>query len=180
MTPTDEPLRDFADRFFRDALRRPENLRDFLMDAVPKLAAGFDFERVKEVDPDFLLPDWRRREADLLFEIPYRSGTEECVALVCVLIEHQTKADPRMPLRTLLEIALYWDRQWRTWDKETPQEKPFRLNPVLPIVLHTGAHAWDRRDRWPTCLARRKPFTTSHRYGGRIFGSCRSILPNNC
>jgi hypothetical protein len=138
MTPDQEPLRDFADRFFRDALRNPENLREFLMDAVPTLASGFDFTRVNFIEPTFLLPNWRRREADMLFEIPYRSGEEERIALVCVLIEHQTRPDPRM----LLEVVLYWERQWQTWGKAEQPKDEFRLTPVLPIVLHTGVQPW--------------------------------------
>ena len=110
MTP-DEPLRDFVDRFFRDALSNPENLRDFLMDAVPSLAPNFDFTRTVLLKTEFKLPDWSKRIADLLFEIPYRFDGGERVALVCVLIEHQTRPDPRMPLRMLLETSLYWERQ---------------------------------------------------------------------
>jgi hypothetical protein len=142
MTPDQEPLRDFADRFFRDALRNPENLREFLMDAVPTLAHGFDFTRMNFIEPKFLLPNWRRREADLLFEIPYRFGPGERIALVCVLIEHQTQPDPRMPLRTLVEVALYWERQWQAWEQAEQPKDEFRLTPVLPIVLHTGTRPW--------------------------------------
>ena len=138
----DEPLRDFADRFFRDALRNPENLRDFLMDVVPVLAPAFDFSRVNFIEPKFLLPNWLRREADLLFEIPYRFGDDERLALVCVLIEHQTRPDPRMPLRMLLEVALYWERQLQTWEQAASPKDEFRLSPVLPIVLHSGDRPW--------------------------------------
>ena len=103
----DEPWRDFADRFFRDALCKPENLHDFLMDAVPALAPNFDFTRLVVLKTEFQLPDWSKRIADLLFEIPYRFDEGERVALVCVLIEHQTRSDPRMPLRMLIETALF-------------------------------------------------------------------------
>lgn len=136
------PLRDYADRFFHEALRNPENLRDFLMDAVPTLAPGFDFSRVNYIEPRFLLPNWLRREADLLFEIPYRFGSEERIALVCVLIEHQTRPDPRMPLRTLLEVVLYWERQLQSWEQTAAPKDEFRLTPVLPIVLHSGSRPW--------------------------------------
>lgn len=138
----DEPLRDFADRFFRDALRSPDNLCDFLMDAVPTLAPHFDFARTALLETQFKLPDWTQREADLLFEIPYRFDAGERIALVCVLIEHQTRPDPRMPLRMLLETALYWERQWRAWEDAASPKDEFRLTPVLPLVLHTGARPW--------------------------------------
>ena len=76
----DEPLRDFADRFFRDALRNPENLRDFLMDVVPVLAPAFDFSRVNFIEPKFLLPNWLRREAEHEQRPKFRRGQAEEVA----------------------------------------------------------------------------------------------------
>ncbi len=142
MAKDDDPLRDFSDRFFRKALMNAENLRDLLMDTLPALAEKFDFSRMREVKRDFTLPNWRRREVDLLFEIPFRSETHEQQTLVCLLIEHQTRSDPRMPLRMLLEIALYWDRQWLSWEEMPSPKSEFRLTPVLPIVLHTGGASW--------------------------------------
>ncbi len=137
-----EPLRDFADRAIREELRKFENLRDFLMFVLPDVAAGFVFERGVWLNPEFRLPDWHRREADLLCEIPYRFADGERPALVCVLIEHQTQADPRMPLRMYLEIALYWERKWRDWEEAPSPKDEFRLPPVLPIVFHTGTRPW--------------------------------------
>jgi len=87
--------------------------------------------------------DWRRREADILIEIPYRLPNETLTtALVCLLVEHQSDLDPRMPLRTLIYTVLYWDRQWRDWERLPVPRPPFRLNPILPIVLYTGPLAW--------------------------------------
>ena len=78
----------------------------------------------------------------MLFEIPYRFDEGERLALVCVLIEHQTRPDSRMPLRTLLEVALYWDQQSQTWENTLQPKDDFRLTPVLPIVLHAGDKPW--------------------------------------
>src|SRR5438132_12985475 len=90
MTVADEPpLRDLPDRAVRKALQSPDNLRTFLRQAVPDLADGFDCARARLLERDLPLEDWRRREADLPFEIPYRSGDAEVWALVLVLIEHQ-------------------------------------------------------------------------------------------
>lgn len=137
MEKDDEPLRDF-----RKALLNSENLREFLSDAVPNLAPRFDFSRVHHVPTQLQFPNWTRREADLLFEIPYLCDDHEELALVCVLLEHQTRADPRMPLRMLLEATLYWERQWLTWEGLPQPKDGFRLRPVLPIVLHTGTRPW--------------------------------------
>src|SRR5258708_3860394 len=111
MPPEDDsPLHDFPDRAIRQALQQPGNLRDLLNAVVPDLAPGFDCERAELLDREFPLDDWRRRESDLLFRIPYRTGDGERFALVCVLIEHQSAPDPAMPLRMLIFAVLYWER----------------------------------------------------------------------
>ncbi len=143
MRPPSEPPRDLTDRMIRQALRHPANLRAFLRQAVPTLADGFDCERSRLLDREFPLDDWRRREADLPFEIPYRLGAEETWALVYVLLEHQSAEDPAMPLRLLYFMVLYWERQWRAWEQRAAPRGPLELSPVLPLVLYTGAGPWE-------------------------------------
>jgi hypothetical protein len=140
----DEPLlHDFADRSIRDSLQHPANLRDFLADVVPHLAPGFDCDRAVLLPRAFPLDDWRERESDLLFRIPYRGAGEEVWTLVCVLIEHQSDTDPRMPLRMLLYTVLHWEQEWKDWETQPAPRLPFRLTPpVVPIVLHTGPRPW--------------------------------------
>jgi hypothetical protein len=100
-------MRDLPDRIIRDSLKHPANLRAFLSRAVPALAGEFDCDRARLLDREFPLDDWRRREADLPFEIPFRTGPEEWSALVVVLIEHQSDTDPLMPLRLLYFAVTY-------------------------------------------------------------------------
>src|SRR5262249_30508119 len=107
MSISDEsPLHDFADRSMREQLQNPANLRDLLRDAVPHLVDGFDFAKGEFLKPQFPLEGWRYRESDLLFRLPYRTDEGELPVLVCVLIEHQSRPDPRVPLRTLLYAVL--------------------------------------------------------------------------
>jgi hypothetical protein len=117
-------------------------LQTFLEQAVPTLAAGFDCSQARLLDREFPLDDWRHREGDLPFEIPYRYGTEAILALVCVLIEHQSDTDPLMPLRLLYFAVLYWEKQWKEWERLPPPRPPLRLRPVLPVVLYTGDGPW--------------------------------------
>src|SRR6058998_40761 len=143
MGPGSEGPRDLPDRVIRQALRHPANLRAFLHQAAPALAGGFDCDRSRLLEREFPLDDWRRREADLPFEIPYRLGDEERWALVYVLLEHQSAEDPAMPLRLLYFVVLYWERQWRAWEQQAAPKPPLRLSPVLPLVLYTGAGPWE-------------------------------------
>jgi hypothetical protein len=138
----DSALHDFSDRAFRKSLEDRDNLRSFLKKALPDLADGFDYSRARPAPREFLLDDWRRREADLLFEIPYRDQDGERLTLVCILIEHQSKSDPRMPLRTLVYAVLYWDREWKAWEKAESPRPDFKLTPIVPIVLHTSPKPW--------------------------------------
>lgn len=138
----DDAQHDFTDRAIRHLLSQPDNLREFLADAVPNLAAGFDVDRMRPAPREFFLGNWRRREADLLFEIPYRTPDRETLALVCVMVEHQTRTDWQVPLKTFVYAALYWEYQWRTWEEAKPPKPEFALTPVLPVVLHTGPRPW--------------------------------------
>jgi hypothetical protein len=142
MVADEAALHDFPDRSIRQQLENPENLRDLLSDALPDLAAGFDYSRVEWLPRDCLLEDWRGRASDLLFRLPYRTGDGEQWVLVCLLIEHQSTADPRMPLRMLLYTVLVWEREWKTWEEQPVPRPAFQLTPVVPIVFHTGARPW--------------------------------------
>jgi hypothetical protein len=141
MSDADLP-RDLADRIIRRTLPHPAHLRAFLRQVVPDLAGGFDCDRARPLGREFVLPGWREREADLPFEVPYRTAAEEVWALVCVLIEHQSDTDSLMPLRMLVFVVAYWIRQREEWEKLPRPRPPFRLRPVLPIVLYTGAAPW--------------------------------------
>src|SRR5205085_4213943 len=132
----------FPDQAVRQSLEYPDHLRSFLRRAVPHLADRFDYDQTKYLGRDFPLDDWRRRESDVLIEIPFRADDGVRLILVCILIEHQSEPDPLMPLRTLIYAVLYWDRMWRTWE-ESPKPRPaFKLPPVLQLVLHTAPYRW--------------------------------------
>jgi len=138
----DPPLHDFPDRAIRLLQAHPEHLRELVEDVAPALAPHLDFSQARPLDRTFPLPDWRRRESDLLFHVPFRPGEPVEEALVCVLVEHQSAHDAAMPLRTLWYAVLYWEREWRRWSDRHERGTPLRLNPVLPVVLHTGSEPW--------------------------------------
>ncbi len=140
--PEDSPLRTLPDRVLRQSLIRPANLRALLKQAIPEFADRFDYESITLLDREFPRDDWRRREADLPFEIRYRLDEEERTAFVCVLIEHQSATDTLVPLRMLYFATGYWDRQWRAWAGLPTPRPSLRLHPVLPLVLYTGVRPW--------------------------------------
>ena len=149
----------FADQAFRSALRQPVHLRAFLRRVIPDIADRLDFEQARYADPELPFDDWRGRHCDLLVEIPCRTegGATESI-LVCVLIEHQSRGDPRMPLRTLIYSTLYWDRQWREWEARDAGKPPFRLRPLLPVVLCADEKPWGTARRLADLFEPDNPF----------------------
>lgn len=141
----DPPLHDFPDRAIRRLLENPGNLRDLLAEVLPEVADHFDCARAELVNREFRLENWQKHELDLLFRIPFRTGTAEQGVLVCVLIEHQSQPDPVMPLRLLVYAVLHWQREWQTWAAAQRPGEALRLSPVVPIVFHTGSTPWSQR-----------------------------------
>jgi hypothetical protein len=142
------PVHNFPDRAFRDALEQVENLRDVLVLAVPEIASHLVFEQARYIKPAFLLEDWRGRESDLLCLILYRvSETEDGLVLICVLLKHQSRPDPLLPLRVLLYAVLFWEQQWKEYERRHEEGAPLRLTPVVPVVFHTGSGEWSSNRR---------------------------------
>jgi hypothetical protein len=135
-------LHDFPDRAIRRLLEDARNLREIVADLLPHLADRFDFEHVENVRRDFLLEDWRGRESDLFFRVPFHDEGGDQPTLVCLLIEHQSRPDALMPLRILVYAVLYWEREWKAWQDDREHSEPLRLTPVIPIVFHTGDRPW--------------------------------------
>jgi hypothetical protein len=142
MLPTDDSLHDFPDRAIHRELGERHNLRELIAELLSGLVERFDFAGLELVPNTFLLDDWRKRESDMLFRLPFRPGEALPPALVCLLIEHQSEADPWMPLRILVYAVLYWEREWKAWEAERPRSAGFRLSSVVPIVFHTGSPPW--------------------------------------
>lgn len=154
-------LHDFPDRAIRRLLEDPRNLREIVADLLPDLADRFDFDHIENVRRDFLLEDWRGRESDLFFRLPFHDEGGDQPTLVCLLVEHQSRPDVLMPLRILVYAVLYWEREWKTWQDDRNRSNPLRLTPVIPIVFHTGDRPWGTSRElaelmdWPVLL---RPF----------------------
>ena len=144
MVKTDQSmLHDFPDRALRAALADPKNLRDFLVLALPDLAPRLDLTRAKRIEPTFTLEDWREREADLLFEIPYIGTTDQPPVLVCLMVEHQSMPNRYLPMRMLIYAALFWDQEWKEYEKGHPPGEGLTFSAVIPVVFHTGPILWN-------------------------------------
>jgi hypothetical protein len=91
----------------------------------------------------YLLDDWRQRDNDVLVRLPLVGASGGTPILVCILIEHQTSADPVLPLRLLVYAVLHWEKEWERWERQHPRGEPLRLTPILPVVFYTGQRPWN-------------------------------------
>jgi hypothetical protein len=171
--------RQLPDRLLRTSLERPANLHDFLQSALPKEVDHLDFGGVQLLPREFFTADWREREADLIFEIPYQTGGQKVPALVGVMIEHQSDTDVAVPLRALINLTGYWDRRWRQWTERPRPRGSLLLLPVFSVVLYTANVPWGSNTNIQDLLA---PPATFHPFApswGPVFWNLGEWTPEH-
>jgi hypothetical protein len=141
--PSPEQIREFPDRGTLWLLEDPVMLRDLLRLVEPGLADHLDFPRAIRVNRSLVPADLQKQETDLIFRVPFRepapAGPE---VWMYVLLEHQSKPDPLMPLRLLESMVELWRIQTREWDDRGLPGPQRRLWPVVPLVFYTGRRRW--------------------------------------
>ena len=137
-----EPLRHFPDRSIRHLFENQSHTRALLELMIPGLASLMDFQRLVRVNRDFLPETLREQEADLVFSVPFRAGSEDREVLIHILIEHQSTVDDLMEYRLLSYMTLIWAGYRRDWDLKQPPKAERRFPPILPIVFYTGETKW--------------------------------------
>ena len=121
------------DGLFRLVFGKPVHAASELRAVLPsELAARLDLDGLTAVDGSFVDSALRWRHSDVLLS----TRLDGRAALVYVLIEHQSKSDPLMPLRMLRYLVRIWDRHL----KEHP--KVAKLPLIVPIVVHQGRRPW--------------------------------------
>lgn len=121
------------DELFKHTFGDPRRAADALRGILPTaLAAAIDWESLELLPGSFVDAQLDSRHTDLL----YRAQLHGEPALLHLIFEHQGRADPLMPLRTIEYVA----QGWRALLKDAPGLK--RLPPILPVVLYNGARPW--------------------------------------
>lgn len=110
-------------------------------------------EDVELVDKSFILPDFKDKEADLVYKIKIDGGD-----VYFYLLELQSTVDYQMPYR----ILLYMVEIWRTVLKDTAsneaERKDFKLPVIVPCVLYNGSDNWTADKSFRETLARHEDF----------------------
>jgi hypothetical protein len=111
----------------------PANAASQLRAVLPgALAARLDLGQLTQVPDSFVDEALKWRFSDLLFTVPL-DGRQ---ALVYVLVEHQSRADPLMAFRMLRYVIRIWDAYLRG------HQQARRLPVVIPLVVYHGRGRW--------------------------------------
>ena len=112
-----------------------------------------DETNVEEINRSFVLPDFKRKEADLVYKVRLNDRD----VIFYVLVELQSTVDPAMPYRLLL----YQVEIWRFWLRNRHSdggEMPFSLPAIVPIVLYNGQRPWTAKRRFRELLVGEEAF----------------------
>ena len=111
-------------------LRAARSLLEHYLPAPVALAC--DWRTLRNLTPVFKSCFEPDSYCDLLFSVHWRGDP----LLLHVLFEHQSRAEPLMPLRMLRYMVRIWDHHLL----EHPQSR--QLPPIYPLVLHQGSRPW--------------------------------------
>jgi predicted transposase/invertase (TIGR01784 family) len=105
-----------------------ELLRSFVDEEFVK---HLDFSTLKKLNAHFVTGKFRKREADLIYQINFKGNP----VYIYLLLEFQSTVDKFMSLRLLEYIVQFYKDLLKV-------EKRDLLPPVFPVVLYSGDNKW--------------------------------------
>ncbi|WGU95030.1 Rpn family recombination-promoting nuclease/putative transposase [Paenibacillus dendritiformis] len=113
-----------------------------------------DETNVQEIPHSFVLQDFKRKEADLVYRVKL-NGQD---VVFYLLLEMQSTVDFLMPYRLLLYQVEIWRYLMKDQEKTKGKPKAFRLPPIVPIVLYNGKRRWTASRQFRQLLANETMF----------------------
>jgi len=110
-------------------------------------------EDVELVDKSFILPDFKNREADLVYKVNIDGSN-----IYFYLLELQSSVDFQMPYRLLLYMVEIWRTVLKDIDKREAAKKDFRLPVIVPCVLYNGKDTWTAKRSFKETLLKYEDF----------------------
>lgn len=110
-------------------------------------------EDVELVDKSFILPDFKDKEADLVYKVKL-DGND----IYFYLLELQSTVDFQMPYRLLLYMVEIWRTVLKDTETKEAERKDFKLPVIVPCVLYNGNDNWTAVRSFRETLARHEEF----------------------
>ena len=90
------------------------------------------------VDKSYILPDFKKKEADLVYQAKIKNQR----VIFYVLMELQSTVDFQMPYRLLLYQVEIWRDILKNITQKEVGKKEFQLPVIVPVVLYNGSNNW--------------------------------------
>ena len=134
---TDKP----HDTRLKELFGNKEAFMSFLKDCVkPEWIDDLDESSLKRSPKTYILQDFRKKEADLVYEATLNGGKGKVIFYI--LQENQSRIDYRMGYRLLLYIVEILRDYYNHANEKERKRKNFKFPVVIPIVFHTGSGKW--------------------------------------
>ncbi len=128
------------DAMFRAVVQEPVHAASVLAAALPEQVTGrLDLGELRLEPGSFVDEDMRERHTDLLFSTRLNGN----LALVYVLVEHQSSPDQWMAFRMLDYVTRIWTRHLDQRSNSGRGRSPAMLPPVVPVVIYQGTRRWN-------------------------------------
>ncbi len=128
------------DAFFKAIFHSPEAAAAALRRALPApLSAAIDWDGLHLLSGEYVDGVLGGSRSDLVFEAPLAETT----AVICFMMEHQSRPERWMVLRALDYGVQFWQRRRRI------EPAALKVPLIIPVVLYNGARPWSA----PTTLA---------------------------
>ena len=99
-----------------------------------------DKDSLKRSNSSFILQDFRKKEADVVYEATINNGRQKVIFYI--LLELQSRVDYRMPYRLLLYIVEILRHFYNNSEVNARKRKNFKFPAVIPIVFFSGKRKW--------------------------------------
>jgi predicted transposase/invertase (TIGR01784 family) len=127
------------DKGYKRVLSNRRNFLDLLKYHIAApWADKIDEGDLELVNSEFVLKDFRNKEADII----YRAKINGQAVIFYILLELQSSVDFTMRFRLLLYMVALYNHLFKMTPKKRREVKGFRLPAVVPIVLYNGGREW--------------------------------------
>lgn len=132
----DERLHQENDRRYQALFRNVELIQDLLIHCIDEpWIEQVDMDAIELQDTKALTGQLARRDADIIYKLPFKDGTLSYLAL---FLEFQSQPDRFMALRISTYKHLFWEKMV-AMNQLSPNKK---LPPVFGLVLYNGLARW--------------------------------------
>jgi len=144
--PSGDTEHQLQDKGYKKLFENKEMFLEFLQTFVhEEWVKDINEEDLVRVDKEYILQDYRKKEADVVYKMKLKSPVtgKEKEVIFYILLELQSSVDRMMPYRLLMYMVQIWKYELTNVKYEDAQEQDYKLPAIVPIVLYNGSKKWD-------------------------------------